>query len=80
MNAPVLIVIGLFFVIGITVGVVVVFAMAGVRSDRRAGPRVPRWYQSGGSDAQPSDQDEDHRASDERPRWPGDSGSWPGAE
>jgi len=69
MNVAVVIVVGLFFVIGITVGVIIVIATAGIRSERRAEPVDPRWHQPGGRDTQPSDPLED----DERPSWPGDS-------
>ena len=74
MSAAVVIIVCLFFLIGITVGVVIVVAMAGIRSDRRAGTGDPR-YERGGRDAEPPDPREDHRDSDERRSWPGDSGS-----
>jgi hypothetical protein len=69
MNTAVVIVVGLFFAIGIIVGIVIVIAMAGIRSERRAEPVDPRWHQRGGRDPQPSDP----LADDERPGWPGDS-------
>jgi hypothetical protein len=75
MSAAVVIIVGLFFLIGITVGVVIVVAMAGVRSDRRAGPGDPR-YERGGRVAEPPAAGEDDRTSGQRPGWPGDSGSW----
>jgi len=74
MNVAVVVVVGLFFAIGITVGVVIVIAMAGIRSERRPEPGDPRRHERGGRDTQP-DPMEDYQASDERPGWPGDSAS-----
>jgi hypothetical protein len=75
MNVAVVIVVGLFFAIGVIVGVIIVIAMAGIRSERRAEPGDPRRHERGGRDVQPSDPMEDYQASDERPGWPGDSAS-----
>jgi hypothetical protein len=69
MNVAVVVVVGLFFAIGITVGVIIVIAMAGIRSERRAGPGDPQGHERGGRDRQPSDPVED----DERRGWPGHS-------
>ncbi len=76
MSAAVLIVTGLFFVIGITVGVIIVVAMAGVRSDRRAGPADPPGYERRGRGGEPPDSGQDHQAYDQWRRWPEDSGNW----
>jgi hypothetical protein len=37
MSQTVLVIIGIFFIIGITVGIIAVIAMANIRSDRRGG-------------------------------------------
>jgi hypothetical protein len=73
MSAFVAIILGLFFVIGMTVGVISVMAMAAVRSDRRAGGSAG--HEPSGRGGQPSEPDGDEWDSGERSSWPGDSAS-----
>jgi hypothetical protein len=75
MNTSVLVVVGLFFIIGITVGIVAVVAVANLRSDRRGGLDSPPADEPGGPGQQPPDPGYLDAESDDRPRWPGDADS-----
>jgi hypothetical protein len=58
MSQSVLIITGLFFVIGITVGVIAVFALSGIKAERR-GPAASWPEYEPGEPEQPPDPDED---------------------
>ncbi len=62
-----------FFVMGITVGIIAVLAMAALRADRRGHPGSPLEYGPGGLDEPPPDPGWDDAGSDDHPRWPGDT-------
>jgi len=74
-TAPVLVIVGLFFLIGITVGVIVVIAMANARRERPGGPDNPPEPAPGWGDEQPPDPGDRDVEQDDRPRWPGDTGN-----
>jgi hypothetical protein len=63
------VIVGIFFIIGITVGVIAVIAMSALRRDRRDGP--DDWPGRGpdGPDDQPPDLDWDGTSSDEHAWW-----------
>lgn len=57
MNDSVVAIVGAFFLIGITVGIIAVVALAALRARRSRRPDEPDWPDSG---------------PDDQPRWPGD--------
>jgi hypothetical protein len=65
----VLVIVGIFFILGITVGVITVIAMSAVRRDRRAGPGDWPGHGPDGPEEQPPDLDRDSTMDDERPWW-----------
>jgi len=74
MTAPVMVIIGLFFLIGITAGIIGVIAMANVRRDRGGSDNPPESAPGWGDEQPPGPGDRDPEP-DDRPRWPGDAGS-----
>jgi len=73
MNVPVVVIVGLFFIIGITVGVIAVVAMAAVRSDRSGRLSGPPESGPDGPGRQPPGPGLEDLELDDRPRWPGDA-------
>ena len=73
MNESVVIIVGLFFIIGITVGIIAVIALSALRADRWGGPDSWPGCEPGGSDEQPPDTDWGSTVPDNGPRWPGDA-------
>jgi hypothetical protein len=77
MNDTVVAIVSAFFVIGITVGIIVVFAMSALRADRRHrvkvryGPRLEYRRRLPGD--QPPGPGWDDAAPDDQPSWPGDA-------
>jgi len=73
MNASVEVIMGLFFIIGIMVGVITVVAMSALRQDRQARRgrrgRPPQYERFG----QPPDRGWEGAEPDDRPRWPGEA-------
>jgi hypothetical protein len=71
MNDTVVAIVSAFFIIGITVGIVAVFAMSAIRADRRNqvkyGPRLE--YRQDRPGERPPDPGWD----DDQPHWPGDA-------
>ena len=72
MNDSVVAIVSAFFVIGITVGIIAVFAMSALRTDREGRQGEPREYGPGPFDELPPDPGWDDAAPDSHPRWPGD--------
>jgi len=62
MEDAVVAIVSIFFVIGITVGIITVIALSALRDDRRCPP----------GEAEPGPDDADL---DDRPRWPGNAGN-----
>jgi hypothetical protein len=75
MTTPVMVITGLFFLIGIMVGLIGVVAMANVRSERPGGPDNPPDNAPGWGDEQPPGPGGRGAEHDDRRRWPGDAGS-----
>lgn len=77
MNDTVVIIVSTFFIIGITVGIIAVFAMSALRADRRDrvkyGPRLE--YRPRRSGGQPHDPGRDDIVPGDEPHWPGDADS-----
>ena len=69
MNGAVVAIVSAFFIIGITVGIIAVFALSARRADRRGNPVGPREHGPGG---QPPEPGWDDTVSDDHTRWPGD--------
>jgi len=69
MNDTVIAIVGAFFVIGITVGIITVIAMSAFRADRRGDPGNPSEY---GPDRPLPDPGRPDTIPDDDPRWPGD--------
>lgn len=67
---------GIFFLIGIAVGIVGVIAMAAVRAERRGGPGTPPGHGPGRPDEEPPDSGREGSAPDGGPRWPDGTRSW----
>jgi hypothetical protein len=59
MSAPVVTVIGIFFIIGVAAGMVAVVALSALRADRRRGGGPPEQGPGGPSRGQPDDGRED---------------------
>ena len=78
MNASVVIIVGLFFIIGIAVGIIAVIALSGRRADRREQPGGPPYYGPDGSDEPREDPDWDSTPHD-GPRWPRDTDGYGGS-
>jgi hypothetical protein len=72
MNDSVVAIVGAFFIIGITVGIIAVVAMSALRAGRPGHPGDPMDYGPGGPGEQPADPGWDDAGPDDRPRWPGD--------
>ena len=77
MSASVAIIFGIFFVIGVAVGTVVVVAASALRADRRARQEQDPPAQGPGGSREPPDADWDGPATtaDDRPVWPSGPGS-----
>lgn len=71
MNVSVVVIVGLFFIIGIMVGAIAVVAMAAFRSDRSGRLVNQPESEPDGNGRQPGPDLEDVELHD-RPRWPGD--------
>lgn len=69
MNASVVGIVSAFFIIGITVGAIVVIALSALRAGRPDDPDDPR---GSGRGPQPPDARWHDGRPDEYPRWPGD--------
>jgi len=76
MNDTVVIIVSTFFIIGITVGIITVFAMSALRADRRDrvkyGPRL-EYRPRGPGEQQPDPGWDDIVPDDDQPHWPGDA-------
>jgi hypothetical protein len=72
MSHAVVAIVSIFFIIGITVGIITVVALSVLRPRPRGWPGRRLEY---GPPDQPPDPDGDEGGPDERPRWPGDTGS-----
>jgi hypothetical protein len=72
MSDTVVAVVSIFFIIGITVGIITVVALSVLRPRRRGRPGGRLEY---GPPDQAPDSDWDERGLDEHPRWPGGTGS-----
>ena len=72
MNDSVVAIVSAFFIIGITVGIIAVFAMSALRADRLGRPQE---YGPGAFNEPPPDSysDWDDAGPDDHPRWPGDA-------
>jgi hypothetical protein len=75
MNDSVVAIVSAFFVIGITVGIIVVVALSTLRADRRGDPGDPLDYGPRGSRESPPDRGWDDAAPDDHLRWPGGADS-----
>jgi hypothetical protein len=71
MNDSVVAIVGAFFIIGITMGIIAVVALSALRADRRGNPPGPMGY-GPGLDEQPTDPSWDDAGPDGHPRWPGE--------
>jgi len=72
MNDSVVAIVSAFFVIGITVGIIAVFAMSALRTDRQVRRGRPTEYGRGAFDERPPDPGWDDAGPDDYPHWPGD--------
>ena len=70
MNDSVVAIVSAFFVIGITVGIITVFAMSALRTDRQGHRGRPPKYGTGAFDELPPDPGWDDADPDDQPRWP----------
>jgi hypothetical protein len=69
--------IGVFFAVGITVGVITIVALSTVRAERRGQPGYERRYeldyQANQPAAPPAGAGRDRTVHQDHPRWPGDA-------
>ena len=72
MNGSVVMIVSAFFIIGITVGIIAVFAMSGVRADRPGRPGHSGHPQNHKPGGEPPHTGWDDAGPDDHPRWPGD--------
>jgi hypothetical protein len=63
------VIVGIFFIVGITVGIIVVAAMSVLRRDERHGSDDGPGHRPDGLDEQPPDLDWGRTATDDRPWW-----------
>lgn len=72
MNDSVAAIVGAFFIIGISVGIITVIAISVLRADRRGDPADPPAYRPPGPGGPSSAPDWDDAGPGDRARWPGD--------
>jgi hypothetical protein len=72
-NDSVVVIVGVFFIIGITVGIIAVVAFSVLRTARGSRLDQPLEYEPGRPDQQATDPEWDGLVPDDRPRWPGDA-------
>lgn len=65
----VVVIVVVFFIIGITVGIITMVALSALRQDRLSGPRRWRDYGSRGPGERPPDPGWDNTPDEERPWW-----------
>ena len=70
MNDSVVAIVSAFFVIGITVGIITVFAMSALRTDRQGRRGRPPKYGTAAFDELPPEPSWDDADPDDQPRWP----------
>jgi hypothetical protein len=71
MNGAVVAIVGAFFIIGITVGIIAVVAMSALWADRRGDPGDPPEYGTRRPGGQSPEAGWDDAVPNDRPSWPG---------